>query len=386
MDITITFSECLSQRGLQPISPPVFSEDKLNKFLQEAYSIVRTSISLNSQVYILLQDLSANSVLQNTRISELTTYLRAIRPSYLHLQPHRPAGPRKHAQRTRDKNQQLSDHDRVRIDHETKTVLTILASAIKDLSDTAALDASLASSIAEKKRSKRGFGAIGRWAAGETAAALSPEDQREERARNTLKLFRENVIWYLQRKIEGASNRQREMIEVRLERERERSKSSLYRAQNTNTSSLVNGLGVSGMNAIPKISGAELQAEQEKSSSRDDQGDGGQGLSEEQRQIFAREEQDMLRQYNDELNKIKTAESSLMEISSLQSQLAMNLGKFPASGVSSHKLLLSKDDEGRAHGLTLIFATKQKLNPHTSINSFRIRSSRPRTWDKGIRS
>jgi hypothetical protein len=115
------------------------------------------------------------------------------------------------------------------------------------------------------------------------------------------------------------------MVQIRLDRERERTKSILYRAKGPTTAGLVNGINNFGSgseagslsNSIDMGKAVDLEADQQDSAWKD--------LSPEQLQIFEKEQQDMLKHYNDELNKIKTAESSLLEISSLQSQLAMNL-------------------------------------------------------------
>jgi syntaxin 18 len=152
---------------------------------------------------------------------------------------------------------------------------------------------------------------------------LSPEEKEEEVKREQLRLFREAVIWFLSRRLEGAGNAQRDMVEMRLEREREKAKSLLYRAKGPGTTAPL-GSEINTPDSTAPMGNGSVESktalDMDKSS-----GEGWDGLNPEQLQIFEREQQDMLRHYNEELNKIKTAESSLLEISQLQSQLAMNL-------------------------------------------------------------
>jgi syntaxin 18 len=133
-------------------------------------------------------------------------------------------------------------------------------------------------------------------------------------------------VWFLQRRLEEVSEFQMNMVQIRLDRERERSKSILYRAKGPSNIAMVNGEsslapdgGVGNLTkSIDMGKALELEEPQQDDGAWKD-------LSPEQLQIFEKEQQDMLKQYSDELNKIKAAESSLLDISSLQSQLAMNL-------------------------------------------------------------
>lgn len=303
MDITPSFNDCLLRHNSEPVTKPIFAVTKLNEFLQEAYHL-------------------------NARISELLSYLRAIRPSYLTLQPHRPFPTRNQKINTRDRShdaQGLTDNDRTRIDHETKTLLTALSTAIRRLSEITDAESAIQKEVILRKR-RKGLGLLGQWAAGGGITAKSPQEIEEEAQLETTRVWREAVVWFLQRRLEAASEVQMNMVQIRLDRERERTKSILYRAKGPTTAGLVNGVNNFGSgseagtlsNSIDMGKAVGLEADQQQDSAWND-------LSPEQLQIFEKEQQDMLKHYNDELNKIKTAESSLLEISSLQSQLAMNL-------------------------------------------------------------
>ncbi|TID20512.1 snare protein syntaxin-like protein 18/UFE1 [Venturia nashicola] len=294
MDITAQFNLCLKERESSGVESFVFQLSTLNEFLKEAYRI-------------------------NSHISELTTYLRSVRVSYLTLQPHRPTNHRaRHQDVTSqlpngDRSQPLTDAQRTRIDNETRQLLTTMSSAIQQLQETTQISSDLDESLAQQKRSKGGF--LGRWAAGGGITSKTPEELEGIEARDTIKKHRDSVIWFLQRRLEGAGEMQRSMVEVRVKREVERSRSVLYKARGPG---LVDGIGIgidiSGSSAN-HLSATDPATRAVMEST----------LSPEQIQMFEREQEDMLRHYNSELDKIKTAEASLIEISSLQTELAANL-------------------------------------------------------------
>jgi syntaxin 18 len=89
------------------------------------------------------------------------------------------------------------------------------------------------------------------------------------------------------------------MVEVRVKREVERSRSILYKARGPATSGLVDGIGVSG-GSTNYPSSVELEKDQAQERAAMES-----SLSPEQIQLFEREQEDMLKHYNSELNKIK---------------------------------------------------------------------------------
>lgn len=183
---------------------------------------------------------------------------------------------------------------RTRIDNETRQLLTTISGAIRQLQETAHLSSDLDESLAQQKRSKGGF--LGRWAAGGGVTAKTPEELEEADRRDTTKRHRDGVIWFLQRRLEGAGEMQRSMVEVRVKREVERSRSILYKARGPG---LVDGIGASGSSA-DYLSATDLAKEQ-----RQERAAMESSLSPEQIQLFEREQEDMLKHYNSELNKIK---------------------------------------------------------------------------------
>ncbi|KKY21780.1 putative snare protein syntaxin 18 ufe1 [Diplodia seriata] len=297
MDLSPVFNESLRQHNKPPIERRAFDLDNVEAFMKEAYRI-------------------------NKHISELNQYLHSIRQSYLSAAqpPRRTQLARTNSSssipRHEKERKYLTDAQREQIDAETKQLLRELSGAIKNLADAENVRQSADETIALRKRATKGLGALGRWAAGGAITAKSPEEELEEAKQNTIKIHRDGVIWFLSQKLGDVSGFQASMMEIRLEREREKSKSVLYKARGIPPLDDLSGGrgstgGYSGGKAADLDEKTGLHVEQE--------------LSEEQLQLFAEENQDMLKHYEDTLDKVRTTERSLLEISELQSTLATNL-------------------------------------------------------------
>ncbi|EOA83708.1 uncharacterized protein SETTUDRAFT_164163 [Exserohilum turcica Et28A] len=251
-----------------------------------------------------------------THITKLHTDLKSIRQSYLST-----ANPprRKQLARTNtatDKDTKyLSDAQRNEIDIQAKQSIHQLNDAIKRLGVAEQARQAAQSQLALRRRAKQGLGALGRWAAGGAITAKSPEEEIEEAKANTIKAHRESIIWSLQKQLEQCGRFQSDMMEIRLTREVEKSKSVLYKTRTTGPSTMGYGTG------------ADSTDYRDKASYRPDETDAviEQQLDAEQLQLFAQENQDMLKQYEDQLDKVRATEKSLTEISELQSTLASNL-------------------------------------------------------------
>lgn len=128
-------------------------------------------------------------------------------------------------------------------------------------------------------------------------------------------LCRDSVLWYLGRKLEGVGEVQRGMMERRLEREVERGRSVLYKVKGD-----MGGMsGVEGINGFAEEGGGRVG---ERGNGSGYRGGGGatedesrreieNQLSPEQLQIFARENQDMLKHYEDTLDQVRYVTHSL---------------------------------------------------------------------------
>ncbi|WPG99432.1 Hypothetical protein R9X50_00224600 [Acrodontium crateriforme] len=302
-DLTYAFNLCLKERGVPPVVKKDFTLDKIDSFLHEAYSV-------------------------NARIKDLTNELRSLRPAYLSTA----AAPRRQLSSIGNNSNErstrhLTDSERESIDAESKQLLRQLNNAITDLKQAEDVRNQTADSVALSKRARGGLGGLGRWAAGGAVTAKSLEEEIEEAERNTIKVHRESIIAYLQRKLEEAGRVQSEMMEVRLTREIEKSKSVLSKSRiqggipyaqdpsdfDTNASTKRQRLSASFNNDMhaeaSSFNGDSARTE----------------LTAEQQQVFAQENSALLKHYEDQLDQVRTAERSILEISELQSTLTANI-------------------------------------------------------------
>lgn len=295
-DITPLFNEALKARNAPPVKHVPLSLQHIDEFLREAYRI-------------------------NSHIASLTSYLRNIRQSYLSTtQP-----PRRHthlqpSSATSKANEwrYLTDSQRDEIDAETKQLLRELNYSIRNLADAEQLRQNTETTLLRKKYSAK-LGAIASWAAGGiTHSKPDGQDQEEARCR-AVSTHRENVLWYLRQKLQVAGGLQAGMMETRILREMEKNKSVLHKARGRL-------LPEGGLPEVPKF---EYNAKGKGVPMDGHAGSGGGNvedeLTAEQLQVFERENQDMVRHYEETLNQVKTAEKSLVEISELQTQLVNNL-------------------------------------------------------------
>jgi hypothetical protein len=138
---------------------------------------------------------------------------------------------------------------------------------------------------------------LGRWAAGGAITAKSIEEELEEAKANTIKAHRESIIWSLQNQLEECGRFQSSMMEIRLMREVEKSKSVLYKTRASGPATT----DFSGQNAGGSVDyrGKTGHAQEDSNGVIENQ------LDPEQLQLFAQENQDMLKQYEDQLDKVR---------------------------------------------------------------------------------
>jgi syntaxin 18 len=137
----------------------------------------------------------------------------------------------------------------------------------------------------------------------------SEEERLNEARIKSTNVHRESVIWYLRRKLEECGELQRGMMETRLIREVEKSKSALYKVQVTTgmpPKASGDASGVSPISGTNAIGGSRKEAEH-KSALMDEQESKEieKQLSPEQLQLFAQENQDMLKHYEDTLDQVR---------------------------------------------------------------------------------
>jgi c-di-AMP phosphodiesterase-like protein len=143
-----------------------------------------------------------------------------------------------------------------------------------------------------------------RWAAGaETGDEGKPEEQiiAEESAR-CIQTVRENVLWFLRRNLEQVAEVQMGMVEKRIERVREKEKSVLYK-----TATTMPQQRRQEWEQPTVAAGRDQQHQYEKASTLSDQETATieSQLSAEQLQLFAEENDLMLRHYEDTLSKVQ---------------------------------------------------------------------------------
>lgn len=180
----------------------------------------------------------------------------------------------------------MTDTERASIDAEAKSVIRQLNQAVERIAQTETIRQDTAEHVANRKRA--GLGALGRWAAGGAITAQSDEELQAEAKHKMLAAHREAIIWFLQSRLQEAGSLQATMMDIRIQREVEKSKSVLYKAKNVSVPYESGEFTSEG--AGQKATGGERQ-EQE--------------LSQEQMQLFAQENQDMLKHYEDTLSQVR---------------------------------------------------------------------------------
>ncbi|KAJ5133495.1 hypothetical protein N7526_004860 [Penicillium atrosanguineum] len=317
-DLTPTLNQLLSvKNGPQvPTSRP--SPEIADEFLKEAYRIVSANIKHPPKT-------QAHKP-QNSHISSLLKYLQTIRHAYLTTTPQRRPQPQNHDRHPSQTH--LTDPERDSIDSSTALLLRDLAASISNLSSAESLRQSTESQVLRKKYGHSAAGELlWRWAGG---AGIGEEDEgksgeqvfAEERAK-TVATVREGVLWFLRTGLEGAASVQREMVEKRIERIREKEKSVLYK--NAGSQAKAQASSVGEQYGPPKISRLASSTPDAVALSEVDSRQIEAQLSPEQLQLFAEENDSMLRHYEDTLGKVQNAEKSLIEISSLQETLVTHL-------------------------------------------------------------
>ncbi|KAL6238664.1 hypothetical protein BDW75DRAFT_200672 [Aspergillus navahoensis] len=285
----------------------------------------------------------------NTHISSLLSHLHRIRPSYLSISTH-PSGKYKHRSspstsikdKDKDKHTNLSPAELDTITSSTSSLLHTLSSSISNLSSAESLRQETHSTLLDKKYNRkrsRASNLLLQWASGSSAlsenenAGKKPEQITEEQIENNLKAVRESILWFLRRRLEGTIEMQRDMVEKRIERAREREKSVLYKnsASAAGAGSTLAGRGrrvsISAPSTYPDaaLETADTAGFERRTLDESEVAAIEAELTPEQLQLFAEENDSMVRYYEDTLSKVKDAEKSLLEISSLQQTLVSHL-------------------------------------------------------------
>ncbi|PKS05884.1 hypothetical protein jhhlp_007715 [Lomentospora prolificans] len=301
MDLSTSFNELLQKHKAPAISGR-FGLDHLEEFLKEAYRIPTTDAAFEITSWCVLMA----SEPQNSHISNLHNELKDVRQAYLST-----AQPRKTHLRTGQAQRYLTDRDREEVDANAKQIIRELNASIRILDD-AENKRRHDEEIAIRKRYGSGLGALGSWAAG---GRKTEEHEAAEGKARDVGIHRDGVLWFLRKRLELCCATQQSMMEARLTREMERNRSVLANAN----------IPLPGYNPAQerrssvKSSGSSLPPPQQESFEADP------SLTEEQIQMFEKGNQDMMTHYQMTLDKVRTAEQSLVEIAELQTVLVNNL-------------------------------------------------------------
>ncbi|KAK0746849.1 hypothetical protein B0T18DRAFT_348724 [Schizothecium vesticola] len=296
-DLTATFDALLKGHSAPPTTRP--SANISDEFLNEAHRICTLVVQLHSQ-------------------------LRELRQAYLSTAPPRKTQIRSHSGGGPSQPVSLTDRDREEIDANAKMTLRDLNARIRALEDAEQLRQSTETALLHK-RFARGFGALGAWAAGSGAGAgKSSEQMAAEGAARQLGAHRESVVWFLRQRLQETARTQQKMMETRLTREMEKNRSVLAKARgplmNSGRGSIDLGRGRSSSTSNNQTKGGpSLPGEEGRRPPAVE------NITEEQLQMFEKGNQDMLRHFESTLDKVRTAEKSLVEISELQNLLVNNL-------------------------------------------------------------
>ncbi|KAJ5604862.1 hypothetical protein N7510_010016 [Penicillium lagena] len=340
-DLTPALNTLLSDKHAAPVSTTesrLPSTETADEFLKEAYRI-------NSHIQSLLQYLqSIRHSYLSTTAPRHNTSSNTTNPKFRNSNSHNNHPPSK-------TQTHLTDPERDAVDSSTALLLRDLAASISNLASAESLRVETEATVLRKKyghgvahsllwRWAGGAGALGE-SGGEDAESnqgKSEEQVRAEECARAIRTVREGVLWFLRRGLDGAMSVQRNMVEKRIERAREKEKSVLYKVaggagagSGVNDTSFPSGGGVPGKTSPnPPSYGAPsksppLPTPDAAVLSNADTARIEAQLSPEQLQLFAEENDTMLRHYEDTLGKVQNAEKSLLEISSLQETLVSHL-------------------------------------------------------------
>lgn len=211
-------------------------------------------------------------------------------------------------------------------------MLRELNASIRALADAEQLRRETETTVLRRKYGRGGLGALGAWAAGGGGAGggggggagKSTEWAAAEERAAQLGTHREGVLLYLRQRLQECGQTQQGMMETRLTREMEKNRSVLARAGPGMMAASMGSLGGSPELGGPSSGGAAVPASGGQGSSgvavdEEEQRRGGSktvddDLTEDQRQMFEKGNQDMLKHYESTLDKVRYA-SVLMVLS-----------------------------------------------------------------------
>ena len=188
----------------------------------------------------------------------------------------------------------MIDRQREEIDAQTKQLLRELNASIRNLADAEQIRQNTQTAVARKKYARLGLGALGSWAAGGAGQTKSYEQEQEEAKALAISTHRESVLWYLRRKLQECGGLQASMMEKRIMREMEKNRSVLEKSDfgpmhEDGYDSATGSSSYQTTNSV-HMEAPRFVPEEE--------------LTPEQIQMFEKQNQDMLKQYESTLNQV----------------------------------------------------------------------------------
>lgn len=184
----------------------------------------------------------------------------------------------------------LTDREREEVDANAKQMVRELNASIRAMDEAEQLRRETAAAIVRKTYGSS-LGALGSWASGGAVTSKPAEQAAAEARAAQTDMHRDSVLWLLRQRLEQCCRTQQDMMEARLTRELEKSR---------------------GFLAAPTADFADFyQATRtaghgEGSSGAADYGAaGGDGLTEDQVQMFEEGNQDMMKHYESQLAKVQ---------------------------------------------------------------------------------
>lgn len=174
------------------------------------------------------------------------------------------------------------------MDANAKQMIRELNASIRALGDAEQLRRETESALIRKKFGNA-FGVLGSWASGGAASHKSPEHVAVETQALQVEIHRDGVMWLLQQRLGVCCRTQQDMMEARLAREMEKNRAMLS--------------APAGDFAEFLPTTSEPPARQDTAS--EDGPGAGQGLTEEQMQMFEEGNQDMMKHYEGTLDKVR---------------------------------------------------------------------------------
>jgi syntaxin 18 len=197
----------------------------------------------------------------------------------------------------------LSDREREEVDANAKQMIRELNAGIRALDDAEQLRRETETAMIRKKYGSA-LGVLGSWASGGAAAASkAPEQVAAEGRAQQVGMHRDGVMWLLRDRLERCCRTQQDMMEARLTREMEKSRGLMSAA----AGDFAEFLPPSAPTRSSTSTSAAAAAARATTSSDDASAvaGAGQGLTDEQMQIFEEGNQDMMKHYEGTLDKVR---------------------------------------------------------------------------------